>query len=258
MEHAPQPERNDAQDDSDSTATAIEDTFSGRFGIWRSTTGRWWAARRHALTAAETSAGCQPFIHADDPETLTRRIQEQENLRPPPPPGRGFLAAPPCTQQNAEAPAQAGQGVCETAAPPPTWSRAFPATPDQAREARRFLAAILNGRPAAEDAVLCLSELAANATIHSKSRMPGGYFSVRVQLHGSQLRVETHDNGGPWTWPEHPSEQHGRGLLILSKLARAWGRSGDSDTGWTVWFELLMTAHTPASQSPVPEGSGRD
>ena len=72
--------------------------------------------------------------------------------------------------------------------------------------------------------------------------MPGGHFTVRVQLHGNQLRVETHDNGGPWTWPEHPSEQTAR-ILIVSKLARAWGRSGDSDTGWTVWFG---TAHDRA------------
>jgi hypothetical protein len=42
------------------------------------------------------------------------------------------------------------------------WSRDFPATPEQAGEARRFLAAILDGHRA-DDALLCLSELVTNA-----------------------------------------------------------------------------------------------
>jgi serine/threonine-protein kinase RsbW len=127
----------------------------------------------------------------------------------------------------------------ETAtAPPLTWSRAFPATPAQVREARLFLAAVLDGRPATDDAVLCLSELAANATIHSQSRHPGGRFTVHAELHGDDLRVEVRDQGGPWASLPRANEPHGRGLLIVSQLARAWGRTGDSATGWTVWFEM--------------------
>ena len=68
-------------------------------------------------------------------------------------------------------------------APLIAWSRTFPATPEQAREARRFLAAILDGRPA-DDAILCLSELVTNACLHSRSHQPGGRLTVRVQLHG--------------------------------------------------------------------------
>jgi serine/threonine-protein kinase RsbW len=125
-----------------------------------------------------------------------------------------------------------------TAAPELAWSRAFAATPAQVREARRFLAAILNGRTAADDAVLCLSELAANALIHSRSRQPGGHFTVRAKMHGDHLRVEVHDQGGPWTWLPRDDEPHGRGLLIVSEMSRSWGRIGDSATGWIVWFEM--------------------
>ena len=78
------------------------------------------------------------------------------------------------------------------------WSRAFPATAAQVREARQFLAGILDGRQAADDAILCLSELATNATIHSRSREPGGHFRVRAERHGSHVRVEVTDQGGPW------------------------------------------------------------
>jgi anti-sigma regulatory factor (Ser/Thr protein kinase) len=127
---------------------------------------------------------------------------------------------------------------------PLAWSRAFPATPAQSREARRFLAGILSDSPAADDAILCLSELAANATIHSNSRRPGGHFTVRAQIRpDDRLRVEVQDQGGSWTRPGAQTEPphdgpHGRGLVIVGRLAQDWGRSGDSETGWIVWFEM--------------------
>lgn len=101
-------------------------------------------------------------------------------------------------------------------APAITWARDFPGTSEQAGRARRFLAAIL-----------CLSELASNACLHSRSGRPGGCFTVRAELSVQGLRVEVRDDGGPWVWPARPDE-HGRGLLIVASLARAWGRSGDS------------------------------
>jgi serine/threonine-protein kinase RsbW len=118
------------------------------------------------------------------------------------------------------------------------WSRAFPAVPAQVREARQFLAAILDGRAVAPEAILCLSELVTNATVHSRSREPGGHFRVRIQLHGSHLRVEVSDQGGPWTPPGSTDERNGRGLLIVDQLARAWGHTGNDQTGWTIWFEM--------------------
>jgi anti-sigma regulatory factor (Ser/Thr protein kinase) len=118
------------------------------------------------------------------------------------------------------------------------WSRAFPAIPAQVREARQFLAAILDGRPAAADAILCLSELVTNAIVHSRSREPDGHFCVRVHLHGSHLRVEVCDQGGPWAQPAHTNERNGRGLLIVDRLTRAWGRTGSDHAGWTTWFEM--------------------
>ena len=128
------------------------------------------------------------------------------------------------------------------AAPVLGWSRAFPAVPAQVREARRFLSAILDGRPSADEAVLCLSELAANATTHSYSRRPGGHFTVRAGIHGGLLRVEVQDGGGPWTRPVRRRDgQHGRGLLVVAALAHDWGRAGDSETGWRGWFELPVT-----------------
>jgi serine/threonine-protein kinase RsbW len=124
-------------------------------------------------------------------------------------------------------------------APLPASSRTFPATARHIGEARRFLAAILDGCPAADDAVLCVSELASNATTHSNSRRPGGTFTVCARVRAGCLRVEVHDEGGPWNQPVgSQNATHGRGLLIVTHLTRAWGRTGDSDTGWRVWFEM--------------------
>jgi hypothetical protein len=74
-----------------STAKALEAVFEGRWGVWLSDTGRWWATRRSALTAAELTAGCVPFLRADTETQLAEHIQAQEDLaaevggRPPQP-----------------------------------------------------------------------------------------------------------------------------------------------------------------------------
>jgi anti-sigma regulatory factor (Ser/Thr protein kinase) len=107
-----------------------------------------------------------------------------------------------------------------------------------AREARRFLAAILNGCPAADNVILCLSELVTNTIVHSRSRAPGGRFFVHVYRRENVVRVEVSDQGGPWAaGPPAADGGGGRGLLIVARLARAWGRSGD-ESGWTIWFEM--------------------
>jgi hypothetical protein len=81
----------------------------------------------------------------------------------------------------------------------------------------------LDGHSAAGDAILRLSELATNAAIHRR---------------GSHVWVEVTDQGGRWQ-PEVPStDLNGRGLLVVTRLAHNWGRTGDEETGWTVWFEI--------------------
>ena len=131
------------------------------------------------------------------------------------------------------------QDICLTTRPRVRYQR-FPARADQVSRARRLLAGILDGHQRADDAVLCLSELVTNAIVHSRSRQPGGSFSVRTQIDSHLLRVEVCDQGGPWHKPTRPSadEQNGRGLLIVGQIASRWGCEGHSQHGWTVWFEM--------------------
>ena len=113
-----------------------------------------------------------------------------------------------------------------------------PPLPRRSGRHAEFLAGILDGHQAADDAILCLSELVTNATIHSHSRQPGGHFRVRVERHGSHVRVEVTDQGGPWAQSQPHDDQNGRGLLVVAQLARDFGRSGDEHAGWTVWYEI--------------------
>lgn len=82
--------------------------------------------------------------------------------------------------------------------------------------------------------------MATNAVMHSRSREPGGSFTVRAQLTGQRLRVEVGDQGGPWQSgaPVSTDDLSGRGLVIVGQLAARWGCAGHSRTGWTVWYEL--------------------
>jgi anti-sigma regulatory factor (Ser/Thr protein kinase) len=82
--------------------------------------------------------------------------------------------------------------------------------------------------------ILCLSELAANAVLHSDSRRPGGTFTVRIErCPGAYVLIEVEDDGGPWLAPA-PDPGSGRGLDIVRVLAAEWGVAA-SHTGRTVW-----------------------
>jgi anti-sigma regulatory factor (Ser/Thr protein kinase) len=90
---------------------------------------------------------------------------------------------------------------------------------------------------ALEDVLSCVTELAANAVVHSRSGLPGGYFGVQVDIRaGEWVRVRVDDDGGPWQ--EHNSDdeaEHGRGLQIVRALSAAMGITGDGSRR-TVWF----------------------
>jgi hypothetical protein len=57
---------------------AIETAFDGRWGIWLSYTGRWWAARHDGPNPGNPGTPGVLLVRADDPDQLKARIQEQE------------------------------------------------------------------------------------------------------------------------------------------------------------------------------------
>jgi anti-sigma regulatory factor (Ser/Thr protein kinase) len=103
----------------------------------------------------------------------------------------------------------------------------YPGTAEHIRAVRADLHPLLTDCPIADDVILCASELAANAALHSDSRLPGGTFTVRAAISpGHHVRIEVEDNGGPWTPATSDAARH-HGLDIIRALATDWGIDGD-------------------------------
>jgi anti-sigma regulatory factor (Ser/Thr protein kinase) len=120
-----------------------------------------------------------------------------------------------------------------------TFERAYPGTIDQPRKVRADLAKIAGRSPIIDSLELLASELAANAVAHSRSRNPGGTFTVRATLYpGDYAWVEVIDEGGPWAAGKDDDE-HGRGLAVVAAIAGDgnWGIEGDNSCR-IAWFRL--------------------
>ncbi|WLQ40444.1 ATP-binding protein [Streptomyces laculatispora] len=95
-----------------------------------------------------------------------------------------------------------------------------------------------------DDVLLCVSELATNALVHGVP--PGRGFRIQLSWERAdgRLRIETHDSGdgevrgAPCPGPD---AEGGRGLLLVSALAAAWG-VGERTPGKVVWCEFAASA----------------
>jgi anti-sigma regulatory factor (Ser/Thr protein kinase) len=117
---------------------------------------------------------------------------------------------------------------------PRTTGVTYPGTTEHIRAVRADLRGLLDDCPVADDVILCASELAANAAIHSLSRLPGGTFTVRATISpGNYVWVEVEDSGGPWV-PAISDSTRSHGLDIVRAVASDWGING-GDTIRTIW-----------------------
>jgi serine/threonine-protein kinase RsbW len=114
----------------------------------------------------------------------------------------------------------------------------LPGVPQAAGMARAVVAQALGpGHPAAADAAVCVSELAANAVCHTRSGQPGGTFTVSVQAGRGVVRIAVADAGSgtrPRAMRARRGAFHGRGLAIVAALSAAWGceRAGGGQITW--------------------------
>jgi len=110
----------------------------------------------------------------------------------------------------------------------------YPGDTEHIRTVRAGLRAILDDCPRADDAILCASELAANAAQHSRSRLSGGTFTVRATVsQDHHVRIEVQDDGGPWNQGMIDPTRH-HGLDIVRAVADEWGIDGDQASR-TIW-----------------------
>src|SRR5260370_37831853 len=87
------------------------------------------------------------------------------------------------------APAAASLDRCVPAA-------TYPGRPEHVRQVRADARGLLAGDPAADEGILCLSELAAHAGLHSDSRRPGATLTVPIEnCPGAYIPIEGEDDG---------------------------------------------------------------
>jgi anti-sigma regulatory factor (Ser/Thr protein kinase) len=114
--------------------------------------------------------------------------------------------------------------------------KGFDARPDQVRAARQFVLGVIDSWGLRSDvAILVASELAANALSHARSA-----FTVALRRDGGAVVVEVRDASPdpPAITRPPPDASDGRGLLIVDRLARAWGSRPVPSGGKIVWAEL--------------------
>ncbi|MFD8258835.1 ATP-binding protein [Streptomyces griseoluteus] len=123
---------------------------------------------------------------------------------------------------------------------------AHPGSPAQARRlARTRLAGWSVCADTCESAVLVVSELVTNAVVHTASSR----VVCELADHDGLVRIAVRDEGcapgEPHPAQERPDEEHGRGLLLVAALCRAWGAQ-EYGPGLLVWAEL--------DRGPAPDG----
>ena len=102
-----------------------------------------------------------------------------------------------------------------------------------------------------EDAELVVSELVTNALLYGASRC-----ELRAGLSEAALRLQVVDQGGGMPDPQAASDtdEHGRGLLLVTVLSAAWGVEALPDGGKIVWAELLRPLREPGDDDPAGRG----
>jgi anti-sigma regulatory factor (Ser/Thr protein kinase) len=120
-------------------------------------------------------------------------------------------------------------------------ARSFPGEPRQVARARAFVAAALAGCPAREALLTCVSELAANAVVHTASGA-GGAFTVEVIRPADGVALVAVTDEGGHGLPAIPDRDRfaecGRGLELVEACSSRWGyRDTGAAGGRTVWAE---------------------
>jgi anti-sigma regulatory factor (Ser/Thr protein kinase) len=153
-----------------------------------------------------------------------------------------------------------------TALATPPVMRVLPGVPESAAAARQVTRQLLgDGHPAADTAMLLVSELVANSVMHSQSGRPGGTVTVAVCARPTSVLIQVRDEGGPsgprmlaaHTRVEGGTRspaglfgatgspaaagdgEHGYGLLLVDALAETWGTVA-TEEGRVTWCRLAV------------------
>ncbi len=135
------------------------------------------------------------------------------------------------------------------------WRRAFPGLAEHVRRAREFASFLLADLPDVDDAVLVVSEFAANALRHTASAQPGGLFLLEIRRWADGATVAVTDEGSlkvPAIPEPDDLSECGRGLQTVRALATEWHWTGGRDgRTFTASFLTRRTAVVVSSMTPL-------
>jgi anti-sigma regulatory factor (Ser/Thr protein kinase) len=129
----------------------------------------------------------------------------------------------------------------------------LPGVPQSVSAARAVVCGVLGPHhPAAGPAALLVSELAANALLHSDSGRPGGTFTVCVTaVSAAVVRIVVTDAGGrhqPRVRRAPKDAEHGRGLELIEALSSDWGSETLGGGRRVTWCEIPVAAAAEPSE----------
>ncbi|MFB7599047.1 ATP-binding protein [Streptomyces sp. NPDC056160] len=133
------------------------------------------------------------------------------------------------------------------------------AHPGSPAQARRLTRGRLTGWSVCEDtcdtAALVVSELVTNAIVHTASNQIVCELLDSDDLVRISVRDEGCAPGEPHPSPQRPEEEHGRGLLLVEAMCRAWGAQ-EQGPGLVVWAELPRAADPADAGTATPGTQG--
>ncbi|MFI5621278.1 ATP-binding protein [Streptomyces sp. NPDC051567] len=128
-----------------------------------------------------------------------------------------------------------------------------------AKLARDFVASVLRvtGHPGLVDAaILCTSEVVANAHVHTGTQR----IVIEVSVGHDRVTVRVRDDcTPPRPVPADrcpPRDEHGRGLMLVDACADAWGSSLTGARTNTVWFTLVVNGRGSAERTAAGHPGG--
>ena len=143
---------------------------------------------------------------------------------------------------------RSGPGVASSVWPVRTLERSYPGRLDQGQQVRAALRSFLGDCPVADEVIAGASELAANACLHSNSKLPGGQFAITVHdFTGDYVYAEVRDQGSTWNADLGQAAEWPRGLYLVQRIAATYGAAGGR-RGWLIWF----TVNYPADAASIP------
>jgi anti-sigma regulatory factor (Ser/Thr protein kinase) len=131
----------------------------------------------------------------------------------------------------------------------PELSLSLPSTSEAPKLARLAISRLPGIDAVRDDVTLVVSELVANAVVHSGARADDS-IGLQVSRAPGQLTVCVRDagrsSGAPHLRPAGETGSGGYGLMLVSRLAGEWDTRSSAEEGCVVWARIAVPESAPA------------